>query len=504
MSRVQVWAKEDLSRNPLASNISLCFQISVEDYQSVVGESKNLRHLELRRFNCQPHIECFLPKLTSLTIFHCSLTTLPETVCSVTTLITLNVIGNSLKSLPPAIKRLRRLAHLDLSLNCLTSLPPEFCELKRLASLRMDLTELSHLPEPVVALPKLGTLSLSRNPKLKGELSDNIGLLASLTALTLDSNHVTMLPETIGQLTHLQFLSVEHSEIQKLPTSLKECKHLRTLVANNTKVSEVPVYLIELPCLRSCNLTKTHVQQFVGWEDFKGEDCTTSAVLSECSLSIGSVLKPELGTLPSRFCELWALKLTKLLLRLSLVALPPDMGRLVRLKLLDVSNNQLGSLPESLCNLCALVELDVSCNSLTEVPESLANLKQLRKLDLKKNNLRSVPPSLALLHKLRVFTHDATVTLPPCFGVLACLSFPMTEPFGKLHWHPKWHVYCVSPSSRFSVVGQVVFTVFACLYRKGNSGEGWPFPPPEILNYIFSFLRLEQFQKTKQVVDLCW
>lgn len=61
-----------------------------------------------------------------------------------------------------------------------------------------------------------------------------------------------------------------------------------------------------------------------------------------------------------------------------LVTLPPEIGQLECLTILELQDNALNSLPQEMEALCNLVRLNLSRNSLTELPESICNLKDLK------------------------------------------------------------------------------------------------------------------------------
>jgi hypothetical protein len=86
--------------------------------------------------------------------------------------------------------------------------------------------------------------------------------------------------------------------------------------------------------------------------------------------------------------------------------IPPELGNLTGLVVLDLSDNRLsGSIPPELGNLVNLVELHLEKNSLSgSIPPELGNLTNLYLLYIYRNNLSgSIPPELGNLTKLRQF-----------------------------------------------------------------------------------------------------
>lgn len=119
----------------------------------------------------------------------------------------------------------------------------------------------------------------------------------------------------------------------------------------------------------------------------------TSLSLSDNHLA---ALPPELGQLKA---------LTHLYLTYNqLTALPPELGQLTALKVLDLNNNQLTALPPELGQLRALEVLKLGGNQLTILPPELGNVRELTELRLGGNQLSALPPELGLLRALTLLS----------------------------------------------------------------------------------------------------
>jgi internalin A len=85
-----------------------------------------------------------------------------------------------------------------------------------------------------------------------------------------------------------------------------------------------------------------------------------------------------------------------------LAALPPEIGSLTALRVLQIRDNQLTALPPEIGSLTALQKLDVRNNRLTTLPPQIGSLTALRELDLAENQLTALPPEIAYLRELTV------------------------------------------------------------------------------------------------------
>lgn len=83
-----------------------------------------------------------------------------------------------------------------------------------------------------------------------------------------------------------------------------------------------------------------------------------------------------------------------------LKSLTPRIASLKRLRVLDLSFNQLTTLPAALAKLSRLQMLNLSGNQLERLPSVVSRLTGLRTLDLSLNPLRQLPPTLAKLQRL--------------------------------------------------------------------------------------------------------
>jgi len=106
-----------------------------------------------------------------------------------------------------------------------------------------------------------------------------------------------------------------------------------------------------------------------------------------------------------------------------LTRIPEDFGKLHSLVQLDLSYNHLTILPDSISSLRFLHTLSLRGNQLSELSNGIAHLTALRKLDLKSNFLRELPASIAQLDGLVELdvSQNSLVELPKNIGGMTSL-----------------------------------------------------------------------------------
>ena len=122
-----------------------------------------------------------LQNKTSLYLYNCELTELPEWIGKLVKLKSLSLWENNLTQLPESFGNLVKLKELDLYSNDLTDLPDSIGKLVNLESLDLRGNNLTQLPEWIGSLVKLKELELSGNDfskqyksHLKADLKTNL------------------------------------------------------------------------------------------------------------------------------------------------------------------------------------------------------------------------------------------------------------------------------------------------------------------------------------------
>ena len=104
------------------------------------------------------------------------------------------------------------------------------------------------------------------------------------------------------------------------------------------------------------------------------------------SLEILNLIFNDLSSLPPEIGQLNSLK--ELFLNYNdLSSLPPEIGQLSSLEILRVNSNDLSSLPPEIGQLNSLEVLTLSSNNLSSLPTEITRLVNLTRLDLRNNNL---------------------------------------------------------------------------------------------------------------------
>ena len=100
-----------------------------------------------------------------------------------------------------------------------------------------------------------------------------------------------------------------------------------------------------------------------------------------------------------------------------LTTLPYELGHLVSLEVINVSQNKLEELPDSIGQLQRLYSLQAEFNCLTSLPQSIKNLKLLSLLVVNDNLLKSLPNGISELEQLDTLdvSNNVLETLPAIF-----------------------------------------------------------------------------------------
>ncbi|XP_058185002.1 disease resistance protein RPV1-like isoform X6 [Rhododendron vialii] len=205
---------------------------------------------------------------------------------------------------------------------------------------------------------------------------DFSGLYSLEELLLNDCKSLVKVDESIRCLNKLVVLDMKNcTKLQKLPAGILMLKSLGCLDLSgcsklgNLAVFKGPLYKLWCSFFSSWTLPPKGVDS-IGFSliPVQASSCLTKLYLKDCHLS----------------------------------CLLKEIGNLISLRTLDLSQNNLSTLPDSICNLTCLKELFVENNKLSHLPSEIGDLDSLETLVLEGNNgFRALPESIRKLVRLR-------------------------------------------------------------------------------------------------------
>ncbi|KAL6041668.1 Leucine rich repeat domain containing protein [Balamuthia mandrillaris] len=261
--------------------------------------------------------------------------------------------------------------------------------LPSLVTLRLGNNRLSEFPRNLCEyVTTLKELNLSRNRI--AFIPKNINNLKQLRILYIGSNCIEHLPTEIGDLEELYVLDVRSDFLPALPATLPNLKKLEVLYLNRNGLrGGMPSVLFHMFSLRKLDLNFIRLMEL-----------PPEIGLLE-NLEILQLRETMIKHLPIEITLLT--RLTDLDLSLNnMTLIPEEVLELDNLRTLEAMYNNLTELPSNIgWKLTRLKNLDVSHNKLSKLPDSLSNLKDLRQLDLSCNKLPHIPEGILKLPHLK-------------------------------------------------------------------------------------------------------
>ena len=137
-------------------------------------------------------------------------------------------------------------------------------------------------------------------------------------------------------------------------------------------------------------------------------DLSNSLVYSELPKEIGKLSKLRYLNLPAN----------------NLKSIPPEIGKLNELEYLNLESSELETLPVEIGKLKKLKYLNLKGNNLVNLPVEISNLKELQYLNLEGNKLKSIPHEIKSLKKLKTLNLEGNnlTSIPKELGELSLLS----------------------------------------------------------------------------------
>ncbi|RHY08363.1 hypothetical protein DYB28_003711 [Aphanomyces astaci] len=308
---------------------------------------------------------------------------MPAHVYKLSQLMELNFSHNQLTSLDDAIGELAQLERLDVANNRLAELPSGICKLVRLKTLIVSENQLTALPADLGACTALTKLICFKNQL--ATLPDSLGGCVPLEEVNLFNNKLTSLGAGFYDLVHLSDVNIAVRKWHVLGSAtmltLSQGNALTQLepFTKLVNLKRCAAYLNKLKVFPSL-VTCTQLTQLQVYRNALKElpDLTNLVLLTDLDANTN-----QIKTIPPSLCcpqsSLRSLNLRKN----RLVALPPFLGNLTHLEILNIGGNPISSpLPVELTHLTTLVALLLDDSNITVLPSELAGMKSLVRVDV--------------------------------------------------------------------------------------------------------------------------
>ncbi|KAJ6821173.1 pentatricopeptide repeat-containing protein [Iris pallida] len=365
--------------------------------------------------------------LTSLDLFG----TVPPHLANLTFLRRIDFSSNHFHGrIPQELSRLSRLQYLDLNTNSFSGMiPSELSHCLGLQFINMSFNKIEgNIPSVFGSLPSLYELDLKNN-SISGQILTSLANASSLVVLGLSFNLLSGgIPPSLGKLFVLKALYLEDNNLEgSIPPSLWNISSLEYLyLGNNQLKGSIPQDLGQtLPRLNhlAINFNKMHGSIPMS--------LSNASLLSLIQLNYNNFsgrIPPNLGSLRHlRFLLLYGNRLE--------AREPLDWSFLTSLsncsilEILDISQNNIGGfLPKSVANISTTLQWLSMGNNYIEgsIPPEIGNLVSLTVLDLGSNSVSGrVPTSIGLLKNLHVLSlgyNNFSGEIPSTMGNLSQLN----------------------------------------------------------------------------------
>lgn len=149
--------------------------------------------------------------------------------------------------------------------------------------------------------------------------------------------------------------------------------------------------------------------QLIGCDKYYGNMRANlkQALLHPAKACVFQAETPGVYEMPEELWQLTGLKQLSLVggirsdvTRGNLSSIPPEIGNLTKLQILNLHNNTLSEIPPEIGELTDLEELDLSSNQLEDLPVEIWDLSNLKILKLDFNQFTSLPQEISKLTKL--------------------------------------------------------------------------------------------------------
>lgn len=294
-------------------------------------------------------------------------------------LLTLIIRSNELTSLPIELFDCSKLRVLDVSSNKLSFLGDGFNKMIELRELQLNDNQLKSLPESLQYCTSLAVLNVSDNnlTALPGFICDGTGnrfksinasnnCISSLSTASFQhqeqgSRGYSMVSEVVVSMPFLESFDLQKNQLGQNAAALvfSHCPAISYINLSENKLSTCPV-ISDCPRLSRLHLSNNRISSFDTGASGRGS-CSYNGLFSPSSSLSASLVELHVNNN-------------------SLTAIPDDMVRCLSLKVLDISNNNIGDLNCCLGYIKSLQRIAVEGNPIrtirrTVLTESTVNLK---------------------------------------------------------------------------------------------------------------------------------
>ncbi|XP_032951327.1 LOW QUALITY PROTEIN: ras suppressor protein 1-like [Rhinolophus ferrumequinum] len=170
---------------------------------------------------------------------------------------------------------------------------------------------------------------------------NGLWFLSHITQLVLSHNKLTTVPPNIAELKNLEMLNFFNNQIEELPTQISSLQKLKHLNLGMNRLNTLPRGFGYLPALEVLDLTCNNLNENYFPRNFYLTILRPLYLVSDNDFEI----------------------------------LPPDIGKLTKLQILNLRDTDLTLLPKEIGALIQLKELHIQGNHLTVLPPELDGVK---------------------------------------------------------------------------------------------------------------------------------